>query len=144
MALTRQVRTRYRKTATLGNLLREVNDNLQMTGFDADFPRVANLVNDVGRKAVHQGCCRKMRLANACRTRGRRCNCCAEVRRRQSLRKLDRLVPPSSGETRQDHSAPTGASLYWTAYQHSASLRAGYFVHSLREWEAVPFQNMNL
>lgn len=55
IALTRQVRTRYRKTATLGNLLREVNDNLQMIGFDADFPRVANLVNDVGRKAVHQG-----------------------------------------------------------------------------------------
>jgi hypothetical protein len=54
-ALARQVRTRYRKTATLGSLLREVNDNLQMTGFDADFPRVANLVNDMGRKAVHQG-----------------------------------------------------------------------------------------
>jgi hypothetical protein len=29
--------------------------NLQMTGFDADFPRVANLVNDTGKKAVHQG-----------------------------------------------------------------------------------------
>jgi len=54
-ALARQVHTRYRKTATLGNLLHEVNDNLQMTGFDAEFPRVANLVNDVGRKAVHQG-----------------------------------------------------------------------------------------
>jgi hypothetical protein len=54
-ALTRQIRTRYRKTATLGNLLHEVNNNLQMTGFDADFPRVANLVNDTGRKAVHQG-----------------------------------------------------------------------------------------
>jgi hypothetical protein len=53
--LTRQVNTRYRKTATLGNLLHEVNNNLQMTGFDADFPRVANLVNDSGRKAVHQG-----------------------------------------------------------------------------------------
>lgn len=53
--LTRQVRTRYRNTATLGNLLHEVNNNLQMTGFDADFPRVANLVNDTGRKAVHQG-----------------------------------------------------------------------------------------
>jgi hypothetical protein len=36
-------------------LLHEVNNNLQMTGFDADFPRVANLVNDSGRKAVHQG-----------------------------------------------------------------------------------------
>ncbi|MGA2889570.1 MAG: hypothetical protein ABSE51_16095 [Terracidiphilus sp.] len=53
--LTRQVRTRYRKTATLGNLLHEVNNNLQLTGFDADFPRVANLVNDAGKKAVHQG-----------------------------------------------------------------------------------------
>ena len=53
--LTRQVRTRYRKTATLGNLLHEVNNNLQMTGFDAEFPRVANLVNDSGKKAVHQG-----------------------------------------------------------------------------------------
>jgi len=54
-ALARQIHSRYRKTATLGNLLHEVNNNLQMTGFDADFPRVANLVNDIGRKAVHQG-----------------------------------------------------------------------------------------
>ncbi len=53
--LTRQVRTRYRNAATLGNLLHEVNNNLQMTGFDADFPRVANMVNDIGKKAVHQG-----------------------------------------------------------------------------------------
>lgn len=53
--LTRQVSTRYRNTATLGNLLHEVNNNLIMTGFDTDFPRVANLVNDIGRKAVHQG-----------------------------------------------------------------------------------------
>ncbi len=53
--LTRQVRTRYRNTATLGNLLHEVNNNLQLIGFDADFPRVANLVNDTGKKAVHQG-----------------------------------------------------------------------------------------
>ncbi|MGA7339404.1 MAG: DUF4145 domain-containing protein [Terracidiphilus sp.] len=53
--LARQVRTRYRNTATLGNLLHEVNNNLQMTGIDADFPRVANQVNDTGRKAVHQG-----------------------------------------------------------------------------------------
>jgi hypothetical protein len=53
--LARLVRTRYRNTATLGNLLHEVNNNLQMTGFDADFPRVANLVNDTGKKAVHQG-----------------------------------------------------------------------------------------
>ncbi len=54
-ALTGQIRTRYRNTATLGNLLHEVNNNLLLTGFDADFPRVANLVNDIGRKAVHQG-----------------------------------------------------------------------------------------
>jgi hypothetical protein len=54
-ALTKLVRTRYRNAATLGNLLHEVNNNLQLTGFDADFPRVANKVNDVGKKAVHQG-----------------------------------------------------------------------------------------
>jgi hypothetical protein len=54
-ALSKQIGTRYRKTATLGNLLHEVNNNLQLTGFDPDFPRVANKVNDVGRKAVHQG-----------------------------------------------------------------------------------------
>jgi hypothetical protein len=53
--LTRQVRTRYRNAATLGNLLHEVNNNLQMTGIDAEFPRVANMVNDTGKKAVHQG-----------------------------------------------------------------------------------------
>lgn len=53
--LTRLVRTRYRNAATLGNLLHEVNNNLQLCGIDGDFPRVANQVNDVGRKAVHQG-----------------------------------------------------------------------------------------
>jgi hypothetical protein len=53
--LAKLLKTRYRNTATLGNLLHEVNNNLQMTGFDAEFPRVANMVNDVGRKAVHQG-----------------------------------------------------------------------------------------
>jgi len=53
--LTSLVRTRYRNAATLGNLLHEVNNNLQMTGIDGDFPRVANLVNDAGKKAVHQG-----------------------------------------------------------------------------------------
>jgi hypothetical protein len=53
--LARLVRTRYRNAATLGNLLHEVNNNLQMTGIDADFPRVANKVNDTGKKAVHQG-----------------------------------------------------------------------------------------
>jgi hypothetical protein len=54
-ALTRLIRTRYRNTATLGNLLHEVNNNLILTGFDSDFPRVANKVNDAGKKAVHQG-----------------------------------------------------------------------------------------
>jgi hypothetical protein len=49
------VQTRYRNTATLGNLLHEVNNNLQMTGIDAKFPRMANMVNDTGKKAVHQG-----------------------------------------------------------------------------------------
>ena len=53
--LMRLVRTRYRNAATLGNLLHEVNNNLQLTGIDGDFPRVANQVNDTGRKAVHQG-----------------------------------------------------------------------------------------
>jgi len=53
-ALARQVRSRYRKTPTLGNLLREVNDNLRLTGIDAGFPALANRVNDTGRKAVHQ------------------------------------------------------------------------------------------
>jgi Domain of unknown function (DUF4145) len=54
-ALTRLVHTRYRNAATLGNLLHEVNNNLQLTGIDGDFPRVANQVNDAGKKAVHQG-----------------------------------------------------------------------------------------
>jgi len=54
-ALSSQVRSRYRNVATLGNLLHEVNNNLLLTGIDADFPRVANQVNDVGKKAVHQG-----------------------------------------------------------------------------------------
>ena len=53
--LTRLIRTRYRNAATLGNLLHEVNNNLQLTGIDADFPRVANRVNDTGKRAVHQG-----------------------------------------------------------------------------------------
>lgn len=54
-ALLKLVRTRYRNAATLGNLLHEVNNNLQQTGFDPDFPRVANSVNDTGKRAVHQG-----------------------------------------------------------------------------------------
>jgi hypothetical protein len=32
-----------------------VNNNLQLTGIDGDFPRLANQVNDTGKKAVHQG-----------------------------------------------------------------------------------------
>jgi hypothetical protein len=51
--LTRLIRTRYRNAATLGNLLHEVNNNLQ--GIDSGFPRVANRVNDTGKRAVHQG-----------------------------------------------------------------------------------------
>ena len=54
-SLTKLVRTRYRNAATLGNLLHEVNNNLQLTGIDPDFPSVANQVNDSGKKAVHQG-----------------------------------------------------------------------------------------
>ncbi len=53
--LTRQIGTRYRNAATLGNLLHEVNNNLLLTGIDAEFPQVANQVNDTGKKAVHQG-----------------------------------------------------------------------------------------
>ncbi len=53
--LARLVRTRYRNAATLGNLLHEVNNNLQLTGIDPDFPCIANKVNDTGKKAVHQG-----------------------------------------------------------------------------------------
>jgi hypothetical protein len=53
--LTRLVNSRYRKTATLGNLLHEVNNNLHLTGIDPDFPRVANQVNDTGKRAVHHG-----------------------------------------------------------------------------------------
>jgi len=52
--LARLVRTRYRNAATLGNLLHEVNNNLQLTGIDPEFPGVANRVNDTGKKAVHQ------------------------------------------------------------------------------------------
>lgn len=54
-ALARLVRTRYRNAPTLGNLLHEVNNNLQQSGVDPAFPRVANQVNDTGKKAVHQG-----------------------------------------------------------------------------------------
>ncbi len=53
--LGRQVRRRYRNAAALGNLMHEVNNNLQWAGIDGDFPSVANMVNDVGPKGVHQG-----------------------------------------------------------------------------------------
>lgn len=53
-SLARLIRTRYRSAATLGNLLHEVNNNLHLTGFDPDFPRLANLVNDTGKRAVHR------------------------------------------------------------------------------------------
>ncbi|MGA2251683.1 hypothetical protein [Terracidiphilus sp.] len=49
------VARRYRHTPTLGNLLHEVNNNLQLIGINPDFLKPANRVNDVGRKAVHQG-----------------------------------------------------------------------------------------
>ena len=54
-ALKDQIRSRYRNAATLGNLLHEINNNLQATGIDPAFPRLANQVNDIGKKAVHQG-----------------------------------------------------------------------------------------
>lgn len=53
--IARLVKTRYRNAATLGNLLYEVNNNLQLTGIPARFPRIANQVNEAGKKAVHQG-----------------------------------------------------------------------------------------
>jgi hypothetical protein len=53
--LAHLVRRRYRNAATLGNLLHEVNNNLHLTGIDPGFLRLANQVNDTGKKAVHQG-----------------------------------------------------------------------------------------
>lgn len=55
ITLSRLIRTRYRNAPTLGNLLHEVNNNLKLTGFDPGFPRIANKINDIGKKAVHQG-----------------------------------------------------------------------------------------
>ncbi len=49
------IRRRYRNAPTLGNLLHEVNNNLQLTGIDPNFPAIANKVNDTGKKAVHEG-----------------------------------------------------------------------------------------
>ncbi len=53
--LAHLVARRYKQTPTLGNLLHEVNNNLQLTGIDAAFLKPANRINDAGRKAVHQG-----------------------------------------------------------------------------------------
>jgi hypothetical protein len=53
--LRRLIRTRYRNAPTLGNLLHEINNNLLSTGIAPSFPRLANQVNDIGKKAVHQG-----------------------------------------------------------------------------------------
>jgi hypothetical protein len=53
--LARQVRTHYRNVTTLGNLLHEVNDKLLQTHIDGDFLALARQINDVGRKAGHQG-----------------------------------------------------------------------------------------
>jgi hypothetical protein len=53
--LRKLIRTRYRNAATLGNLLHEINNNLNSTGISVGFPRLANQVNDIGKKAVHQG-----------------------------------------------------------------------------------------
>ena len=53
--LRRQIQTRYRNAPTLGNLLHEMNNNLKATGIDPEFPRLANQVNDIGKRAVHQG-----------------------------------------------------------------------------------------
>ncbi len=53
--LRRQIQSRYRNAPTLGNLLHEMNNNLRATGINPGFPRLANLVNDIGKRAVHQG-----------------------------------------------------------------------------------------
>jgi hypothetical protein len=54
-SLRKLIRSRYRNAATLGNLLHEINNNLLATGIHPDFPRLANQINDTGKKAVHQG-----------------------------------------------------------------------------------------
>ncbi len=53
--LAKLIHSRYRSAATLGNLLHEVNNNLIECGIHPGFPRLANQVNDIGKKAVHQG-----------------------------------------------------------------------------------------
>ena len=54
-SMSKSIRSRYRNAATLGNLLHEINNNLIATGIDPAFPRLANQINDIGKKAVHQG-----------------------------------------------------------------------------------------
>ena len=53
--LRRLIHSRYRNAPTHGNLLHEINNNLLSTGIAPEFPRLANQVNDIGKKAVHQG-----------------------------------------------------------------------------------------
>lgn len=54
-SMAKLIQRRYRNAPTLGNLLHEVNNNLQLTAIDPAFPAIANKVNDTGKKAVHQG-----------------------------------------------------------------------------------------
>ena len=54
-ALARQVRTRYRNAATLGNLLHEVNNNLLMTGIDAGFSPAGQPGERCGQKGRAPG-----------------------------------------------------------------------------------------
>ena len=54
-SMRRTIRSHYRNAPTLGNLLPEINNNLIATGIAPNFPRLANQVNDIGKKAVHQG-----------------------------------------------------------------------------------------
>ncbi len=53
--LRKLIRSRYRNAPTLGNLLHEINNNLLATGIAAHFPRLANQVNDIGKKARPPG-----------------------------------------------------------------------------------------
>lgn len=53
--LAREVRTRYGNAPTLGNLLLEVNKNLEMVGLNPSFPQIAKRVNDVCKRGVEQG-----------------------------------------------------------------------------------------
>lgn len=53
--LVRLISKRYRDAPTLGNLLHEVNNNLNLTAIDPAFLPIANRVNDTGKRAVHCG-----------------------------------------------------------------------------------------